>query len=178
MAKITIFGLAGTGTSTVGKLLAERLNYNFISTGNLFRAKAAALGLDLYQFEKLCNSNERVDKDFDQEIAKYGKQHDNFVMDSRLAWYFIPDSIKIKFECDFDTRIKRVAMRDNISFDSAKEKTVIREADSKKRYQDYYGIADLSDDKHFDFLIDTTSLAPEQITEEIIAYLKGQQILL
>ena len=47
---IAIDGPAGVGKSTVGKLVAGRLGYRFISTGKMYRAlawKALELGLDL-----------------------------------------------------------------------------------------------------------------------------------
>jgi CMP/dCMP kinase len=47
---IAIDGPAGVGKSTVGKLVASRLGYRFISTGKMYRAlawKALELGLDL-----------------------------------------------------------------------------------------------------------------------------------
>jgi len=47
---IAIDGPAGVGKSTVGKLVASRLGYSFISTGKMYRAlawKALEVGLDL-----------------------------------------------------------------------------------------------------------------------------------
>ena len=37
---ISIDGTAGTGKSTVGKLVAQQLGYGFLSTGELYRALA------------------------------------------------------------------------------------------------------------------------------------------
>ena len=47
---IAIDGPAGVGKSTIGKMVAARLNYRFISTGKMYRAlawKALAAGADL-----------------------------------------------------------------------------------------------------------------------------------
>ncbi len=47
---IAIDGPAGVGKSTIGKMVAARLNYSFISTGKMYRAlawKALASGADL-----------------------------------------------------------------------------------------------------------------------------------
>ncbi|PIU20527.1 MAG: cytidylate kinase [Elusimicrobia bacterium CG08_land_8_20_14_0_20_59_10] len=47
---IAIDGPAGVGKSTVGRLVADRVGYSFISTGKMYRAlawKALDLGLDL-----------------------------------------------------------------------------------------------------------------------------------
>ncbi len=172
MAKITIFGLAGTGTSSVGKKLAQDLGYIYLSSGNIFRAKATSLGLDLHQFEELCISNPEHDKALDTEIEQFGKTHANFVVESRLAWYFIPDSFKVKLICDFDERLKRVAGRDHMSLDEAKSKTLFREESGVKRYAETYSITDFAPDHIFDLVIDTTETPILDVVEAIKAALK------
>lgn len=168
MAIITIFGLAGTGTSTCGKLLANKLGYEFISTGGLFRAQAEELGLTLHEYEKNINNNPEKDKEFDQKIEKLGQEKDNLVIDSRLAWYFIPQSIKIKFHCPDEIRLKRICNRDNVSQEEAEHKTFFRENSHMNRYKQTYGLADYTADENFDFIIETNSLTPEEIVEEIL----------
>lgn len=167
MEKVTIFGLAGTGTTTVGKLLAARLRVPFMSSGNMFRAKAKELCLTLYDFEKLCNEDDSYDRALDAEIEMYGKMHESFVFESRLAWHFIPDSFKVKIICDLDTRIARIAGRDKETFEEKKKKTLTREEDGPKRYREYYGITEFAPDAAFDLILDSTELSPEEIVERI-----------
>jgi len=174
MAKITIFGLAGTGTSSVGKLLAEKLGYSFVSTGNIFRKKASDLGLSLQKFEELARTDPKYDKELDEEIVAFGKANDNFVVESRLAWFFIPDSVKIKLDCDFDERVRRVSARDGVAFEEGKRLTLIREPADNKRYQEIYGITDIDSEKNFDFTIDTTSIPVREVVEKIVAYLNSR----
>ena len=53
---IAIDGPAGVGKSTVGKMVADRVGYSFISTGKMYRAlawKALELGLDMEDDEGL-----------------------------------------------------------------------------------------------------------------------------
>ena len=50
--KITISGLPGSGTTTVAKLLAERLGYKLISAGDVFRKLAMERGMTLEEFSK------------------------------------------------------------------------------------------------------------------------------
>ena len=74
LAKITIFGLAGTGTTSVGKALAKRLGYKFLSSGDIFRQKAIDLGIEFYKFEKLCRGNPKHDLELDEYVGKFGKK--------------------------------------------------------------------------------------------------------
>lgn len=173
MAKITIFGLAGTGTTTVGKLLAEKLGYPFMSSGKLFREKAASLGLSLYDFEALCNTDASYDRALDDQLVVYGNTHQDFVLESRLAWHFIPDSFKVKIVCDFNTRIARIARRDNESIEEKKKKTLFREAAGPARYREFYGITDFAPDTAFDLLLDSTHRRPDALVEDILKLSKS-----
>ena len=49
--KITLSGEVASGKTTIGKLLAERLNYEFISLGTIIREKADAEGLSIVDFQ-------------------------------------------------------------------------------------------------------------------------------
>lgn len=169
--KISIFGLAGTGTSSVGKKLALDLNFKFYSTGDLFRAEAKKLGLSLNEFEKLTQEDSSYDLALDDRVKTLGQQEDNFVIESRLAWHFIPDSIKIKLDCLYDVRVKRVASRESISFEVADFETKDREEKIMDRYRRYYGIDNCADNKNFDLVIDTTQITIDQVVDLIKDYI-------
>ena len=172
MAKITIFGWVGSGKTSVGKELAKRLGYEFISTGNIFRAEAAELGITMHELERLYDADLNRDKAFDEKIVVYTKDRNNFLIDSRLAWYFIPDTIKIKLVADEATRVKRVASRDKITPEQAAYDITFRENASKKRYLDLYGITEIAPDHLFDFILNTTNLQFEEVISEVEKFLQ------
>lgn len=169
--KITICGLAGTGTSTLAKKLAEKLNYPHTSSGNIFRQMAKEKNLTLEQLELLSESDPKFDNQLDERIADYGKTHPDCVIDSRLAWYFVPDSLKVKLDCNYHDRINRVAVRDKISFEQAETETVIREKSITDRYLRYYNIKDFLSDSNFDLAIDTTQVSSDDAVSMILNYL-------
>lgn len=177
MAKITIFGMAGTGKSTTAKMLGESLGYEYLSTGNMFRAYADSLGMTLLELEEASRHTDIHDKKIDMNTKNYGMTHDNFIFESRLAWYFIPDSYKIAIICDFDTRVGRIAQREKKSFDQALSETKERETLIKKRYKEYYHIDDLESTKHFDIIVDSTYNNPDAILHLILNDLKEKNIL-
>jgi CMP/dCMP kinase len=167
MAKITIFGLAGTGKSSVGKLLAERLGYEYVSSGNMMRQKAVEAGLTIYELNQAARSDPHFDQELDEAILQYGKEHDNFVLESWLGWHFVPDAFKIKLLCDTQERIKRIAARESLSFEEAEQKTESRDQAKLDRYYRYYGIKDFPSDEIFDLVLDTTVRAVEEIVGDI-----------
>ncbi len=175
MAKITIFGLAGTGTSTVGKALAEKLGYKFISSGNMLRERARNMGLSLSELHERARTDSKFDKELDEEIKNIGEKNDSIVVESRLAWHFIPDSIKIKLTCDFETRVKRLVERDGLSMEAGKAHVLKREKVDDERYTSIYGIENINGDNHFDLTVDTTEITPTQIVNQIISFIKKVQ---
>lgn len=174
MAKITIFGLAGTGTTSAGKMLAEKLGYQFVSSGYMFRQMAEENKMTLNEFEEATNKDPKFDRELDQRIKEFGEKNDNFIIESRLAWHFIPDSIKIKLTCDLNERIKRVAEREKIPFAVAKEHNEFRDKKIAERYEKYYDIKDFNDDK-FDLVIDTTTTSIEDVVQRIEERLRSQK---
>lgn len=169
--KVTIFGLAGTGKSSVAEAVAAQLGWEFMSNGNLFRELAKEHGMQLNTFEKLAEKDESIDRKVDAKTKVYGKTHDNFVFEARLAWHFIPDSFKLKLYCEDAERFRRIAGRDRITLEEAARQTEEREQSIRKRYKEIYGIEDFSDDTNFDRVIDTTPIdlaAVINVTKDII----------
>ena len=171
--KITIFGNPGTGTSTVGKLLAEKRGYEFKSSGNMFRDMAKELGMTVYELDTAAQTDPQYDIKLDEMVAAYGKANDNFIFESRLAWHFIPDSVKLALVCDADEAARRVAQRDGITIEEAKENNELRIATYQNRYPKYY--PELSyppADSEFDLIIDVTSISPDEILQKIESFLE------
>lgn len=168
MAKITIFGLSGTDTRPVGKMLAESLGYTFLSSEQLFKRKADELGIEFSKFEEFCRRNPKYNLNLDRSIAEFGRNNDNFVMESRLAYHFIPDSKKVKLICSYYSRIRRVADKHKMPFSIASKKTNEIESSAAKRHRKFYGIKKLAPDNKFDLIIETTRMSTSEIVAIII----------
>jgi len=173
--KITIGGLSGTGKTTLGRSVAERLGVPFTSSGDIFRKEADLRGLSLLDMHLLAKQNPDIDRAIEDRAGHYGATHDAFVFDGRLAWYKIPDSYKICVICDDATRLERIRVRDsekkriNLDTESVREETFGREAEMREQYNRLYGIKDYMDKSHYDFVVDTTGLVLSESTEIICA---------
>lgn len=177
MVKLVVFGLAGTGTSTFGKSLAQELGAEFKSSGNLFREMAEEYGVDLYTFEEYCRKDDTYDRELDRRVAEFGETHQHFVFESRLAWYFIPDAWKIKLVCDEEVAFSRVAQRDGLDFDDAREKTLRRADTIQDRYRQFYGIEDYPpSDERFDLVLDSGQLSVAELVEQTKEFLKQNNL--
>jgi predicted cytidylate kinase len=169
--KITLFGLPGTGTSTIGKQLSKKLGYTFFSSGNAFRELAKSrYHMNLMDFTKYVENHLEVDIELDKYIESFGKSNSKIVVDSRLAFNFIPDSYKIALICLNEIRFKRIAKREKISYSKARRFNLKRELSERKRYLKLYNIDlfKLIENNVFDLIIDTSYKSPEEIIDIII----------
>lgn len=159
--RITISGACGAGKGSVGRGLSRILVVPFVSTGDIFRAEAEKRGLTLVELHEAAKQDRQIDISIDNDTREYGKNHDQFVLDARLGWFFIPDSFKIFLSCSDEERFRRIAIREGISFDQARDETIARESVMCDQYKRLYGIDNFMDPdpKSFDLIVDTTSVS-------------------
>jgi cytidylate kinase len=176
---ITISGLPGSGKSSVGRELAKRLNYEFMSVGDLRGQMAIAKGLTLDELNKLGETEDWTDKEADEKQKEIGRTKDNLVMEGRLSWHFIPNSFKVLLTVDLPTSAKRI-LQNTADRPDEKEPLTLAEAENMikerivsddRRYQKYYGLNYL-DHKNYDLVIDTSSKPIAKIVAEILDKVK------
>ncbi len=177
MSKITIFGMAGTGKTSTGKEIARRLDYKFFSGGDFMRETAKNMGISLLEFEELNKADPKYDIERDRTIEEFGKTHDKFVVEARLAWKFIPDSFRICFKCHFDERTRRIAGREGKDLELVREETRSREASIYQRFEKYYGLKDFEDENNFDLIVDTEKNGFKEVVDIIMKALKDKNII-
>ncbi len=172
--KITIFGLAWSGTSTIWKKLSSYLNYTFMSSWNIMRKWASQKGFSIYEFEdKIIKKDPSFDLKLDKKTQKFWEENDNFVFESRLARYFIKDSFKIYLYCDENQRYERISSREWLTINQIEKKTKKREDELIKRYSEVYPNINFPPKKEeFDIFIDSTNINPDEIISLIISSIK------
>ncbi|MFA6889324.1 MAG: cytidylate kinase family protein [Candidatus Woesearchaeota archaeon] len=174
--KITISGEAGAGKSTVADILAKKLKINRHSTGDYMRTMAAARGVTIIELNKISETDASIDKELDDWQKKMEKSKESFVIDSRLGFHFIPSSLKIFLCADESVRAQRIfESKRLVESNTTLKKTLTdmkkRKQLEKKRYIHKYGV-DYFDLVNYDIIIDSTILAPQEIAEKIIQFLK------
>ena len=173
--KITIGGLAGTGKGTVGKILAEKLGYKFMSAGEFFRNIAIGLEISSSKLEQLAIDTPVYDRRVDAQTEEFGIKNDNFIFDGRIAYHYIPDSKKILLVCDNYERFRRIAFRDKLLLKEAEKVTLQRERAIRERYKNLYGILKFDYPKNYDLVIDTTTPRAIDIAFQIENFVNGDR---
>lgn len=169
---ITITGDAGSGKSSVAKLLAEKLGFKHFSAGDAQREIALEKGITIAELGELEAKDDSIDRMIDKKMGDICRREKDAVVDAWLGAYFAPQSIKIFLEADINTRVKRRLehKREEESFDDyeeAKKTMMARKETNRKRWIDYYGF-DYADKKNYNIVIKTDDLDIEGVVDEII----------
>jgi len=166
--KITISGLPGSGTTTVAKILASKLNYKLISAGEVFRQLAREKGYSLEEFSKYAESNPDIDLYIDKLQKELAEKEENAIVEGRLSGWMIKDAdLKVWIFADEDVRYARVAKREGKDVVEIRKKTKSREEYEKSRYRKFYGI-DIDDWSIYHLIINSGHFDAESIAEIIL----------
>ena len=163
---ITICGVLGSGKSTAAKRVATKLGYPHFSGGDFMRDMARERGITLAEFSVMAETDPEIDKEIDRRQKDYMQTHDKFVIDSRLGWFWAPESFKVFLTLDLDTAAERVygdlqakmradEMQTAETLEAVRARLAERFESERKRYYGYYVIENHFDPKHFDLVIDT-----------------------
>lgn len=172
---ITISGKPGSGKSTVAKALALRLGLDHVSAGDFMREMAEERGISVLELSRIAEADEDIDREIDERSRRLGGTRDGFVIDSRLAWYFIPRAFKVFLDVSLDVAAARIygdrrgTEEENVDLEATRRNTEARRVSESKRYASYYGI-DYLDAINYDLVVDTSALDVEGIVDTIVAY--------
>ena len=171
---ITITGDLGSGKSTVAKSLASRLGFNSYSTGKVQREIARKRNITTLQLNELSEKDPSIDEEIDSVFISLKNDNEDLVVDSRMAWFFLPSSYKVKLVVS-DTEASRRVMNDkerkSESLDNINEVLINlrkRKSSEIRRFKAIYH-ADLENNENFDLIVDTGSVSPDEIVELITA---------
>ncbi len=188
---ISISGSIGAGKSTVAKKIAKKLGWPRYYIGGLRREKAKERSMTLAEYNKLGEEDPSTDLEVDKYQEELGKKEDNFIIEGRTSWHFIPHSLKIYLEVEEKEGVKRVweelknkenNRNEGKNLDTLEDviKNIRQRKESDKiRYKKYFDI-DVYDKSNYDIVIDTTNLDIEEsvqsVYEAIKPYLKKEQV--
>lgn len=185
MVVIAISGQPGCGSSTAGRLLAEKLGLKFFSTGEYYKKMAKEKALNAYWAETATSVNyfstkegsaKKLHEEIDRMQIEKAKEG-NIVSEGKLAIHFLEDiaDFKIWLKASVDVRAQRYAKRDGISLKEAEK--LVKEKDSLERatFRKIYGFDTFSQEKEADIVIDTSIRKPEEIVAEIAGFVNSRK---
>jgi cytidylate kinase len=160
---LTVSGPAGSGKSTTAAGLAEALDLEHVSGGDIFRELAAERGYSPVEFNELAEEDEGIDRDLDRRLYEIARDRDEVVIESRLAGWLAPDAdFRLWLDAPIDVRAARIADREEKSIAQAREETRRRERSERKRYAAYYDIP-IDDLSIYDLVVNTARWAAADV---------------
>jgi len=143
----------GSGKSTLCRGLADRFDMSYISAGKVMREMAGCKGMSLQEFSAYAEEHPEIDREIDDEQKK--KASGNCVVDGRLAAYFIDKAdLRVWLTAPIEDRAERIASREGIGANEARNGIIERERSERKRYKMIYDI-DLDRLSVYDLVINT-----------------------
>lgn len=175
---ITITGTLGSGKSSTADLVAKKLGFGRFSSGDFMRRLAVEMGISLNELNLKAQADDAIDQKIDAEVRRAGGK-DKIVIDSRLAFHWIPESFKVYLDLPPEIAKERILknMKENVlrkqSEDSASlgdihAKINSRLESERARYKKLYNIDDHANKNHFDLVVDTNKNNLEQVADMVI----------
>jgi cytidylate kinase len=168
---ITLSGDIGSGKSSVAAELKNLTGYDIIGTGKIQRAIAERRGLTTLELNKISETDRSIDDEIDNYVINIGKTSDNLIIDSRLAWHFIPDAFKVYLSVTPMVGAERVfnasrSDENNPSLDATLDNNLKRQEFEDQRFYKLYNIHFRNHD-NYDLVINTSTISPEAIARQI-----------
>ena len=171
---LTISGPAGSGKSTAAAALAEALDYDHVSGGDIFRDLADERGLTPLELNKQAEEDDDIDRDLDRRLREMAAARDDLVLESRLAGWMAGEhaDFRVWLDAPLSVRAERIADREDKSVDLARTETRARSESEARRYLEYYDI-DIEELTIYDLAVNTARLSPEAVIDVILTTVEG-----
>lgn len=170
---ITISGKPGSGKSSTADKVAEMLGYTRHSSGDMVRQLLTQYGLTLSEYNERAQNEHALDTHVDDTLRALRTKSD-IVVDSRLGFYWIPESFKVYLDLDMEVATVRI-YKDAVS-NQSRSKTgegtaslaevshqVKERMEAERfRFRTLYHV-DPYDTTHFDLVIDTSRHSPQTV---------------
>lgn len=114
--KISLSGLAGSGKTTIGRVLSKKTDFEFVSLGDFVRDFAKKhYNMDINKFQNLCNKDSEIDMKIDAEFTKFCNSKDNLIIDYRLAYHFVNNCFNVFLDVSAEEAVKRLVNANRIA---------------------------------------------------------------
>jgi predicted cytidylate kinase len=179
---VALSGDLGSGKSSVAGLVAEAMGARQVSTGAAQRQIAAQRGISTLELNRQAEVDPSIDEEIDSVFRSLAESIEPLVVDSRLAWHFLPEAVKVHLVVDPEVAAARVLQREATRaerYGSAAEalQRIGDRADSeRRRFQQIYGV-DIFKLANYDLVVDTSTASPDEVARAVLDHLAARRDL-
>lgn len=170
---VIISGMPSAGKTTAAKAIAKKFKLKHVAGGDMLKLTAyergykpsgsewwdTKQGMDFLAERK---NNPDFDKEVDRRLAQCLHQGNVVITSYSMPWLY-KRGLKLWFQASEKTRAKRLAGRDGISVQSAREIVRKRDYHNRRLYKRLYGIEFGKDLSPFNYVIDTEKMDAKNV---------------
>jgi predicted cytidylate kinase len=177
--RITLSGDLGSGKSSVGRRLAAAIGIPYYSAGALFREIGQIDNLDALNANLAAENNTAIDFVVDARTREIDRTAASFIIDSRMAWHFVRNALKVYLSVSRDTAAHRIladGARAAETYANHADAVVAlgdRRQSERKRYTLLYGV-DITDLSNYDLAVITDDAEVTDVTALVLAAAQGK----
>ncbi len=169
---ISVAGHVGSGKSVVCDRLKQATGLEVLSTGAILRRIAAERGMSPLQMNDYARMDRAVDDEIDGYLKRLRDAETSIILDSRMAWHFLPNSLKVYLIVDPYVAAKRIweagrAEERYGSFEEALAANMQRQNYEKERFNNLYQVT-CDNWRNYDLVLDTTTADPQSIADTVL----------
>ncbi|MGZ0654495.1 AAA family ATPase [Coraliomargarita sp. W4R72] len=175
--RLILSGLAGSGKSSVGKALAEKLGYTFRSAGFYAREEARKRGITIQELQVQLESEPEFDLQLDDQLIHWGERNAGWVLDYRMGFALLPDVTSIYLtvdELEAARRIGDASRREEFNGQEQIDEIVasihMRNQNMRTRLLRLYE-EDFADQTNYDHVVSTDGKTIDDVVEQILELL-------
>ena len=176
---VCIIGALGSGKSSAIGKLSDRLHWKVFSTGAAQRQLAREMGITTLELNRISETDRSIDDRIDSVFADLAQSEEDLIVDSRMAWHFLPAGKKVRLVCHPSTSGRRVYYDTDRSaetyetIEAATADIQVRRASEKSRFKNFYNV-DVEHLQNYDAIIQTDLHALDDVVDKIQAVIDGE----
>lgn len=178
LSPIAISGDPGSGKSSVAEQISAALGWRLVSTGAKHRSIARSQQVDTLELNRRAASPEsNIDQTVDDVLRELAASEELVVVDSRMAWWFIPGAISIHLTVLPQVAGDRAFLRgrdlgSDERYGSAEIATLAlqeRARIEQERFANLYDV-NIARLRNYNCVIDTTGFSVDHVANLIIQF--------
>ncbi|MGB9733012.1 MAG: AAA family ATPase [Conexivisphaera sp.] len=181
---VVIAGMPASGKTTVARMVASRLNLNYVAGGDILREIARDRGYrpegdgwwDSDEGRKFLmerKGNPEFDKEVDRRLRELILSGGYVATSYSMPWLLGPEVLKVWLNASPSARAARMAKRDGIPVEDARRIIEFRDGENAQLYRALYGYELAPNASVFHLIIDTESVPPVDVAELIALYARA-----
>jgi cytidylate kinase len=175
---IAVSGMPGSGSTTIAKGIAKRMNLDYYSPGEDFKSyskikRETEAALDVWM--TLGKNKEFHQKNFDDEQVRRAKKG-GIVICGKLSIHMLDGiaDLKIWIDCDLAVRAKRTSERDGMPYEKALEEIKRREAEEREGWKRIYGFDYFEQKELADFVLENSCISESQALDKVMEFIDSR----